>query len=60
MVIASLVGIRLSTAEGDILEDVELIENLEETKRTSLEIAEKVKEAKRTEIEINLAREEYR
>ena len=42
------------------MEDVELIENLEETKRTSLEIAEKVKEAKRTEIEINLAREEYR
>eukprot|EP01047_Picozoa_sp_COSAG01_P071023 COSAG01_NODE_10920_length_2051_cov_1.101947_4_plen_86_part_00 len=33
---------RLANAEGDILEDIELIENLEQTKRTSAEIGEKV------------------
>jgi dynein heavy chain, axonemal len=37
---------RLANAQGDILEDIELIENLEETKRTAIEIEEKVKLAK--------------
>jgi hypothetical protein len=32
--------------QGDILEDIELIENLEQTKRTSIDIEEKVKLAK--------------
>ena len=32
---------RLANSQGDILEDIELIENLEETKRTAAEIAEK-------------------
>ena len=32
--------------QGDILEDIPLIENLEETKRTAVQIAEQVKEAK--------------
>ena len=36
---------RLSNSQGDILEDIELIENLEETKRTATEIAEKVVQA---------------
>ena len=51
---------RLSAAEGDILADVELIENLEITKKTATEIAEKVIKAKQTEIDINNARENYR
>lgn len=46
--------------QGDILEDIELIENLEETKRTAVEIEEKVKQAKVTEISISKAREVYR
>ncbi|KAK3254170.1 Dynein beta chain, flagellar outer arm [Cymbomonas tetramitiformis] len=51
---------RLANSQGDILEDIELIENLEETKRTANDIAEKVKIAKVTEININEAREHYR
>ena len=48
------------TTQGDILEDIELIENLEQTKKTSIEIEEKVKLAKLTEISIAKAREVYR
>ena len=33
-------------SQGDILEDMPLIENLEETKRTAVQIAEQVKQAK--------------
>ncbi|KAF6251999.1 flagellar outer dynein arm heavy chain beta [Scenedesmus sp. NREL 46B-D3] len=51
---------RLANAQGDILEDIELIENLEETKRTAVEIEEKVKQAKVTEVSISRAREVYR
>jgi dynein heavy chain len=51
---------RLANAEGDILEDIELIENLEETKRTSAEIAVKVAEGQETAKIINTAREVYR
>eukprot|EP00878_Enallax_costatus_P032701 GHUV01035957.1.p1 GENE.GHUV01035957.1~~GHUV01035957.1.p1 ORF type:complete len:354 (+),score=108.96 GHUV01035957.1:90-1151(+) len=51
---------RLANAQGDILEDIELIENLEETKRTAVEIEEKVKQAKVTEVSISKAREVYR
>ena len=39
---------------------VELIENLEESKRVSTDIAEKAEIAATTEIEINEAREHYR
>lgn len=46
--------------QGDILEDIELIENLEETKRTAVEIEEKVAQAKLTEVSISAAREVYR
>ena len=46
--------------QGDILEDIALIENLEETKRTSLDIASQVKAAKETEVKISAAREVYR
>jgi dynein heavy chain len=51
---------RLANAEGDILEDIELIENLEQTKRTSAEIGEKVALGQQTAITINKAREVYR
>jgi len=51
---------RLANAQGDILENIELIENLEETKRTATDIEEKVKLAKVTEVSIGKAREVYR
>ncbi|DBB00312.1 TPA: Dynein beta chain, flagellar outer arm [Trebouxia sp. C0004] len=51
---------RLANSQGDILEDIALIENLEETKRTAVDIAEKVKQAKETELSIGKAREVYR
>ena len=51
---------KLSNSKGDILEDIELIENLEETKRTASDIAEKVILAKETEANINANRELYR
>ncbi|PNW78281.1 hypothetical protein CHLRE_09g403800v5 [Chlamydomonas reinhardtii] len=50
----------LANATGNILENIELIEGLEETKRTAVEIEEKVKLAKQTEIQIAKAREVYR
>ena len=51
---------RLAASKGDILEDTELIENLEETKKTADDIAEKVAAATETEKVINEAREAYR
>ncbi|KAL3288579.1 hypothetical protein HHI36_003018 [Cryptolaemus montrouzieri] len=51
---------KLSTATGNILGDVELVENLETTKKTANEIVTKVKEAKLTSIKIDEAREHYR
>ena len=51
---------RLATAEGDILENIDLIENLERSKKLSTEIQEKVEIAKVTEIAINEASEAYR
>jgi dynein heavy chain len=52
--------LRLNSAQGDVTEDVELIENLEESKRLASEITEKVKIARETEVQINAAREAYR
>lgn len=51
---------RLSSAEGNILSDTALVDNLETTKRTAATIAEQVEEAKKTEAQINTARELYR
>jgi len=51
---------QLANAEGDVLENIALIENLEDSKRVSLEIADKAKVAQVTEAEINSAREMYR
>ena len=51
---------KLAEAEGDITEDVQLIESLEDTKKVSDEIKAKVEEAHTTEKEINASREKYR
>jgi len=51
---------RLAEAEGDILENIELIENLEYSKKLSIEITEKVEIAKETQINILEASEKYR
>jgi dynein heavy chain len=53
-------GLLQANSQGDILDDIELIENLENTKATATEIASKVVVARQTEIEINAAREIYR
>jgi len=50
----------LANAQGDILEDVALIEKLEFSKKLSTEIQEKVEIAKVTEENINTASESYR
>lgn len=44
---------KLANAKGDILDDIALIENLEDSKRISVEISEKVEIAKVTEAKIN-------
>ena len=51
---------KLANAEGDLTEDVELIESLEEAKRVADEIVLKVEESKETEEKINTSREKYR
>ena len=51
----------LTDANPDtILENIELIDSLEVTKKTSIEIQQKQEEAKTTEIDINKSRETYR
>lgn len=51
---------KLSSATGNILGDVELVENLETTKKMATEIELKVEEAKITSVKIDEAREQYR
>eukprot|EP00930_Biecheleria_cincta_P103951 TRINITY_DN9605_c0_g4_i1.p1 TRINITY_DN9605_c0_g4~~TRINITY_DN9605_c0_g4_i1.p1 ORF type:complete len:4232 (-),score=759.91 TRINITY_DN9605_c0_g4_i1:457-13152(-) len=51
---------KLAAAEGDILEDTELVYGLEDAKFTSDEVKEKVKVAQTTEATINLISENYR
>ncbi|GAB4813657.1 hypothetical protein N2152v2_000703 [Parachlorella kessleri] len=50
----------LSSAEGDLTENVALIESLEQSKALADEISEKVVEARETELQINAARDVYR
>lgn len=52
--------LRLSAAGPDILSDVDLVINLETTKKTAAEIEIKVAEAKITSVKIDEAREIYR
>jgi dynein heavy chain, axonemal len=51
---------KLAAAEGDITEDVELIESLERTKQVAKDIAEKQMIASKTEVIINETAEKYR
>mmetsp|Transcript_34548 Transcript_34548/g.103510 ORF Transcript_34548/g.103510 Transcript_34548/m.103510 type:complete len:2592 (+) Transcript_34548:5875-13650(+) len=51
---------QLATAEGDVTENIELIENLEDSKRVSIEVAEKMVIAKETAVKIEQASELYR
>lgn len=51
---------RLTSAEGDILENVELVENLETAKAIGEEVKIKVENAKETKIAIDHASEQYR
>ena len=51
---------KLANAKGDILDDIALIENLEYSKKISVEIGEKVEIAKVTEAKINETSELYR
>ena len=51
---------QLAEAQGDITENIELIESLEDSKKMSDEINAKVEEAKETEEKINVSREKYR
>ncbi|XP_028130568.2 dynein beta chain, ciliary-like [Diabrotica virgifera virgifera] len=51
---------RLSSATGNILDDIELVLNLETTKKTANEIGIKMEEAKVTSVKIDEAREQYR
>jgi len=51
---------QLAEATGDILENIELIESLEQSKALSTEITQKVEIAKVTEVSINEASENYR
>merc|ERR1711959_243576 len=51
---------KLANAKGDILDDIKLIENLEYSKKLSVEIEEKVAIAKVTEAKINETPENYR
>merc|ERR1719343_350495 len=51
---------KLANAEGDILDDTELILSLEDAKKTSDEVKEKVTIAQETELKINETSEFYR
>eukprot|EP00656_Telonema_subtile_P018040 TRINITY_DN1972_c0_g1_i10.p1 TRINITY_DN1972_c0_g1~~TRINITY_DN1972_c0_g1_i10.p1 ORF type:complete len:4525 (-),score=1414.93 TRINITY_DN1972_c0_g1_i10:97-13671(-) len=51
---------KLSNAEGNLIEDIELIEGLEKTKATSVEVSEKQVEGAKKEAEIGISREAYR
>nr|KAF6307771.1 dynein axonemal heavy chain 6 [Myotis myotis] len=50
----------LFTSEGNILDNEELIETLQDSKITSGAIKSRLKEAESTEVMINIAREKYR
>ena len=51
---------KLATANGDITEDVALIEGLEETKKISDDIQQQSKLAKQTQVDILITSEKYR
>jgi dynein heavy chain len=50
----------LAASKGDILEDIELIQSLEQTKSTAVEVATKVQQAQVTGARLTAAREVFR
>merc|ERR1712154_148183 len=51
---------KLSETEGDLLQDIELINTLNETKKSAQEVKNKIESSKQTETMINKKREQYR
>lgn len=51
---------RLSNSSGNLLDDLELIEVLANTKQTAKEVEQKLKDAEEKKSEINVKREQYR
>jgi dynein heavy chain, axonemal len=51
---------KLKEVQGDVLDDVELIQYLNESKEKTLEITTRVAEAEAAEVELTASREEYR
>ncbi|KPA79969.1 putative dynein heavy chain [Leptomonas pyrrhocoris] len=51
---------KLKEVKGDVLDDVELIQYLNESKEKTLEITARVAEAEAAEVELTASREEYR
>ena len=51
---------RLSASSGNLLDDLELIEVLANTKQTAKEVEQKLRDANEKRAEINLKREQYR
>ena len=51
---------QLASAEGDVTENIDLIVNLEDSKRVSVDVAEKMVVARETQIKIEKASELYR
>lgn len=51
---------QLSSAQGDVLGDKRLVENLESSKNMAMEIVEKVSESRQASIKIDEAREQFR
>eukprot|EP00494_Astrolonche_serrata_P034611 UN34880 len=49
----------LNESEGNILDDEELIETLDDSKKTSIVINQRVLEAEKLEIQINETRQKY-
>ena len=50
----------LNNAQGSLLDDVELVDTLQESKVTSNEVTQQLEDAEATEIKIDIAREGYR
>ncbi|XP_043276048.1 dynein axonemal heavy chain 5-like [Venturia canescens] len=51
---------KLTIVQGSLIEDIELMSVLNDTRRTAIEVNEKLHTARETETKINAAREEFR
>eukprot|EP00792_Barthelona_sp_PAP020_P008883 TRINITY_DN3255_c1_g1_i1.p1 TRINITY_DN3255_c1_g1~~TRINITY_DN3255_c1_g1_i1.p1 ORF type:complete len:3803 (+),score=1118.83 TRINITY_DN3255_c1_g1_i1:106-11514(+) len=52
--------VRLSATEGNLVDDIELIDMLAATKKTSMDVSKQLETSKTNEVKINEAREEFR